>query len=89
MRFLRRRTATKPAPAPPRPDPARIAVLEHDLLGIAPQPGTAAAALVARRHCTDVHHPLDITPLGGPPTALCARCGRHMVPDEQGRWRIA
>ncbi|MBX7464950.1 hypothetical protein K1Y80_02490 [Streptomyces sp. MAG02] len=34
----------------PRADPLRIAVLEYELLGIEPKPGTAAAAAVGLRH---------------------------------------
>jgi hypothetical protein len=34
------------AASSPRADPLRIAVLEHDLLGVQPEPGTAAAFAV-------------------------------------------
>ncbi|PJN00780.1 hypothetical protein CG740_23015 [Streptomyces sp. CB01201] len=33
-----------------RPDYTRIAMLEHELFGIEPKPGTAAAALVNAKH---------------------------------------
>lgn len=42
MRFRR----SSPEPPTPRADPLRIAVLEHDLLGVQPEPGTAAAFAV-------------------------------------------
>lgn len=38
---------SRPAPVRRRPDYARIALLEHELLGIEPEPGTFAAAAVA------------------------------------------
>ena len=34
----------------PRPDYTAIAVLEHDLFGIQPAPGTAAAAIIGMRN---------------------------------------
>ncbi|MGW2739150.1 hypothetical protein ACWC4D_33745 [Streptomyces sp. NPDC001288] len=33
-----------------RPDYTAIAVLEHELFGIQPQPGTVAAAIIGMRH---------------------------------------
>ena len=36
--------------AVPRPNYTAIAVMEHDLFGIQPKPGTAAAAIVGMRH---------------------------------------
>jgi hypothetical protein len=41
IRFWRRRPAP---PQPPRPDRLAIALLEHDIYGVQPEPGTAAAA---------------------------------------------
>jgi hypothetical protein len=37
------------APAVRRPDYTAIAVLEHDLFGIQPKPGTTAAAIIGMR----------------------------------------
>ncbi|MFI1371332.1 hypothetical protein ACH4UY_04880 [Streptomyces longwoodensis] len=82
----------RPAPARPRADHTRIAVLEHDLLGIPPEPGTAAALTVAlRRAGTCVQHdPVDVTTFGDPqPSAMCSRCSTCMVLDEHGRWTPA
>lgn len=45
LRFWKRPAAAQP----PRPDRLRIAVLEHELFGIEPEPGTAAALVVALR----------------------------------------
>lgn len=87
MRF-RRRT---PAPdAPPRANPTRIAVLEYELLGIPPTPGTAAAVAIALRkaaaECMS-HDPVDTTSFATPGrTGLCRRCGCSMVQDGQGNW---
>jgi hypothetical protein len=36
----------RPAPAPARPDYAKIAMLEHEIFGIEPEPGTSAAAAI-------------------------------------------
>lgn len=89
MRLLWRR---RPAPAPqPRPNPTVIAVMEHDLFGIKPEPGTMAAAAIALRRAGDclAHQPVDITQLGDPgPVGLCTRCGKHMVQDDDGKWRV-
>ena len=41
-------------PEPPRPDPVRIAVLEYDLFGVQPKPGTMAAALIGLRQLNAV-----------------------------------
>lgn len=40
---------TRPAPPAPRPDHTRIAVLEYDLFGVQPKPGTVAAAVIGLR----------------------------------------
>lgn len=46
------------APAAQRPDYTAIAVMEHDLFGIQPEPGTTAAAVIAMRHFgTHLAHP--------------------------------
>ncbi|MFE2911259.1 hypothetical protein [Kitasatospora indigofera] len=92
MLFRRRRPAP---PAAPRPDPLAIAVLEYDELGIAPQPGTAAALAIGLRAfgrsgtCTE-HRPIATTSLSDPrPNATCERCGQAMILDDGGDWRIA
>lgn len=72
-------------PAPPRGNPTWAAVLEHDLLGIAPEPGTAAAlALSLRRlgRCFE-HDPVATTRSHG----LCTRCGVALVLGDDGDWR--
>lgn len=90
MRFWPRRRPPA-APAPERADPTRIAVLEHDLLGIKPEPGSAAALAVAMRKiaaCIE-HEPVDTTGFGDARrNGLCARCGVAMVEDED-EWRVA
>ncbi len=81
-----------PAPARPRADHIRIAVLEHDLLDIPPEPGTAAALTIGLRRtgtCFD-HEVVDATAYGDPqPVGLCTRCGVHMAQDENGDWTPA
>ncbi|MEU5442733.1 hypothetical protein [Streptomyces griseofuscus] len=77
---------------PPRPDYVRIAVLEHDLLGIQPRPGTAAALIVKMRRAGTclAHQPVDTSILGDPaPTGLCGRCGHAMVLGSDGNWTTA
>ncbi|WP_394425453.1 hypothetical protein [Streptomyces sp. SGAir0957] len=65
-------------PVRPRADRVRIAVLEHDLLGIAPEPGTAAALTIALRRagtCFE-HDPVETTDFGDTRAhGLCGRCG--------------
>lgn len=90
MRLWPRR-APAPAPARPRANPTRIAVLEHDLLGIPPEPGTAAALTIALRRlgsCIE-HEPVETTGLGEQPNAMCTRCGATMVQDDDGTWIVA
>jgi hypothetical protein len=80
------------APVQPRANPTRIAVLEHELLGIPPEPGTAAAVTVAlRRAGTCLNHdPVDVTCVDDPgPNAMCAGCGAAMVLGAQGSWVVA
>lgn len=73
----------------PRPNQARIAVLEHDLLGVRPLPGTAAALTVSLRSagmCL-THQPIADTNVVGPVSSgVCARCGRPMALGESGNW---
>lgn len=82
-----------PLPVPaPGPDYAAIAVLENDLLGIAPAPGTAAALTVALRRTGTclTHKPIDTTCFSDPrPTGVCEGCGRSMVRNDDGEWTIA
>ncbi|MEU9921896.1 hypothetical protein AB0H51_11465 [Streptomyces griseoluteus] len=82
----------RPAPAPPRANPTTIAVLEHDLLGIPPQPGTAAAAVIALRRVGTclTHQPVDTTTMNSPqPVGVCGRCGAAMVLGDDGGWTVA
>jgi hypothetical protein len=82
----------KPTALAPRANPTRIAVLEHDLLGVQPEPGSPAALALALRRTSDciTHQPVDITTLSDRrPVGLCQSCGRHMVHDTNGEWRIA
>ncbi|MEU8473749.1 hypothetical protein [Streptomyces hygroscopicus] len=90
MKLWPRRPAT--APERPRANPTRIAVLEHDLLGIPPEPGSMAALTIALRRTASCmeHDPVDTSTVSDShPTALCAGCGRHMVQDSEGRWQVA
>ena len=78
----------------PRPDRTAIAVLEHDLLGIPPEPGSAVALAVALRKAFGVgceHRDVaDITGVGDPrPVGLCTICGKRMVQDEREEWTVA
>jgi hypothetical protein len=86
------RRRVQPAPAR-RPNPTSIAILEHDLFGIAPRPGSAAAVVIALRAvgtCLQ-HDPADVGALGELPGTriLCCRCGAYLLPDDQGGWRVA
>jgi len=87
LSFRRKR---QPEPPRSRPNYTAIAVLEHDLLGIPPKPGTAAAFAIALRkavaNCT-AHEPVETTTLGHPGNVgVCARCGRDMIQDAEGHW---
>lgn len=55
MRLWPRRTRS--APPVPRPDYTRIAVLEYDLFGVQPRPGTTAAAFIGLRQRGEAHQP--------------------------------
>lgn len=52
--WKRRRDA---APATRRPDYTAIAVMEYDLFGIQPKPGTAAAAIIGMRRLSGIVSP--------------------------------
>ena len=75
-----------------RPDPNRIAVLEHELLGITPEPGTPAAHAVARSRPVDKDscphdYIIEVTELGqARRTGLCEACGAWMVATDEGGW---
>ncbi|MFI9331994.1 hypothetical protein ACIGZJ_31185 [Kitasatospora sp. NPDC052868] len=88
-RWRARRHSTPPPSCPPPADPVRIAVLEHDLLGIPPEPGSLAALVIAMRRittCTE-HQPVDVTGFGDPlPNAICSGCGQHLVRTHD-EWR--
>jgi hypothetical protein len=87
MKFRR----CKPEPPAPRANPTRIAVLECDLLGIQPEPGTAAWVVVALRQFGNclAHQPADVTICGGAHHARCIRCGRSMIQGDDGVWQVA
>ncbi|MER6832690.1 hypothetical protein ABT320_01650 [Streptomyces cellulosae] len=91
MKFWPRRRPPA-TPEPERANPTRIAVLEHDLLGIPPKPGSAAALAIAMRRtgtCID-HDPVEMTGFGeARPNGLCTRCGAAMVLDDEGAWQVA
>ncbi|MEU5742017.1 hypothetical protein ABZ784_29000 [Streptomyces tendae] len=89
--FKRRRSDEQPPTL--RPDPDRIAVLEHDLFGIQPKPGTPAARAVALAKPVDQEvcpheDVVEVTELGqARATGLCKRCGAGMVADDNGDWQ--
>ena len=91
-RKLRRRSTPEPPPPQPRANPNRIAVLEHDLLGIIPEPGTPAARAVALAKPVDQdacpHDEVIETPEMGQARniGLCRRCGADMVETDDGYW---
>ncbi|MFF7901191.1 hypothetical protein ACIO02_34030 [Streptomyces sp. NPDC087568] len=89
MRLWPRRRTTPPQE---RANPTTIAVLERDLLGIHPEPGTAAALAIALRNlgtCFE-HQPIDATTYDGRArTGLCARCGQGLHQADDGDWRVA
>ncbi|MFE2046646.1 hypothetical protein ACFXAZ_38195 [Streptomyces sp. NPDC059477] len=88
MRPFRR----KPAPPGPRPDRARIARLEHELLGVRHEPGSAEAAAVAAAQSADpdacAHtNVVETLELGqARRTGLCTACGAAMVQADTGAW---
>jgi hypothetical protein len=86
LRAFRQRDDRLPTQRPPA-NPTRIAVLEHDLLGIQPEPGTIAAlAVVLRKAGTCIEHkPVQ----AGAGSTMCTGCGRTMHLKEDGTWRTA
>lgn len=81
-----------PTLAEPRANSTRIAVLEHDLLGIAPPPGSAASAVIALRKAGTCmqHRPIDTSHLSDRPgsRAICAGCGHEMRQTQDGAWFV-
>jgi hypothetical protein len=77
----------------PQPNLTRIAVLEHDLLGVKPIPGTAAAAILSlRRAGTCIEHDAtDVSTFdqGSGFRIICIRCGNYLMPTEIGGWKLA
>lgn len=91
MKFWPRRRP--PVLATPRANPTRIAVLEHDLFGVKPNPGTMTAAVLALRRagtCSE-HKPVDISAVGERPGThgLCTQCGQRVTPGPDGGWAVA
>ncbi|MFE9448311.1 hypothetical protein [Streptomyces sp. NPDC006739] len=82
----------RPKPVLPRPNYIRIAVLEHDLCGMQPDPGTGAALAVGVRsagHCLN-HQPIATLTFDAPTSSgTCAGCGRAMVLNDAGNWELA
>jgi hypothetical protein len=81
-----------PEPEQPRANHALIARLEHELLGIPPEPGSGAALDLALRQAAMcfTHHPVATTSLSDPcENGRCAGCGRAMILGDDGTWRIA
>ncbi|MEU6535526.1 hypothetical protein [Streptomyces sp. NPDC047000] len=77
--------------ARPRANQTTIGVLEHNLLGIPPEPGTAAALVVAFRRAGTclTHRPLDVTTASDAQRiARCASCGNRMHLGDAGEWVV-
>lgn len=87
MRFRR-----KPPPEPTgKPNATHIAVMEHDLLGIKPEPGSMAALAIALRATGTclAHKPVEVTSFSDRHrNAICTGCGAAMV-EVDGGWAIA
>lgn len=76
-------------PISARPNSVRIAVLEHDLLGVHPRPGTAAALAVGLRGAGTclTHQPVaDTETVELVSSGVCARCGRALILADSGDW---
>ena len=82
----------KPPTAPLRPDRRRIAVLENELLGVEPEPGTPEAHAVAMAKPVDrdacPHDAvIDLTEMGQTRAqGVCERCGAAMIETDDGTW---
>lgn len=91
-----RREHEQPEPTEPAPRPSytKIAVLEHQLLGISPEPGTSEAMAVEQATPIDQtkcphDDVIDVTELGNArPQGMCERCGASMVATDDGSWRL-
>ncbi|MFF9787132.1 hypothetical protein [Streptomyces nigrescens] len=88
------REQPEPEPTPP-PDRTRIAVLEHQLLGVTPQPGTPEAMAVAQATPVDQakcphDRVIETTELGSQrDEGMCERCGVWLVADDDGTWAVS
>lgn len=94
MRLRRSPKLTPAGSTPPTPDYLAIAVMEYEELGIRPEPGSAAAGLVALRSIAaeDCEHldVVDVTTFGQRGhVGLCTRCGTNMIQDGSGEWEQA
>jgi hypothetical protein len=84
-----RRPPVHPTP-PRRSNPDRIAVLEHELLDITPEPGTRAAHAVALAKPVDQDacphdDVIDVSEMGTTRRmGLCGPCGASMVATDEG-----
>lgn len=66
--------------------------MEHDLLGIPPQPGSMAALAIGLRRTGTclTHQPIETTGLDDPRTiGVCTGCGANMLHDDHGNWTLA
>ena len=89
MSLWPRRKQTTPAE---RPDRRRIAVLESELLGVEPEPGTPEAHAVAMAKPVDQaacpHGAVIETREMGDKRSqgICAACGAQFVESDDGTW---
>lgn len=85
MKWPWRRSSRTPERPALRADPVKVAVLEHDIWGIQPEPGTMAAAVIGLRAligCRE-HELEDAGTWGtGPGVQLCVRCGQFVAPED-------
>lgn len=84
LRFWRRPPAERRAVS----SPASLAVLEYDELGIAPQPGTVAAAAVGLRAIAALNC-AHATVVDRETFGVCTNCRIHLTRDEHGEWSWA
>jgi hypothetical protein len=91
MAAVRLRFRRHPQPEQPEQvNHTHIAVLEHDLLGIKPEPGSMAALAIALRRTGTClkHQPVEVTSLEDPRrNAICSGCGTTMV-ENNGEWTV-
>ncbi|MFJ4473281.1 hypothetical protein ACIP2X_38105 [Streptomyces sp. NPDC089424] len=92
--FGHRRHPSAGPQAQERPDPDRIAVLEDELLGITPEPGTRAARAVALAKPVDQtacphDDVIEVVEMGQVrATGICEHCGARMVATDTGDWQL-